>query len=124
MPKFVEITVNRLPLSLNDMVGVHWTKLLPIKETWKELIGYEWISRGRIVFLKPVQITYTIFFKDNRLRDFDNYLGGTKFINDALRHTFITRDDHRWLKKLNTEFEIDRQRAYTKIRIEEVLEDV
>lgn len=119
-PKSVEFTIPKLPLSLNIMLRSHKMKLLQEQNSWNWWLHSQWISHNKLMFQKPVRIKYTIVFKNNRQRDFDNYMGGTKYILDAIRRTFITRDDYLWVRGITIDFETGRDE--TRVLIEEVAE--
>jgi len=112
----IKLFFNRAPLSLNKLFRMHWSKRKVEEDTWPHKVHAHWLEIQRPVFLKPVRIEYTIFFDSNRDRDYDNYIGGTKMITDALRRTFITRDDAKWLKGININFENSKEGTLISIR--------
>jgi hypothetical protein len=116
--KLVDFKLDKTPPSLNVMLRQHWTKLRKEQRVWDLMVVAYWLTCKKVVFKKPVKITYIISFKVNRGRDFDNYIGGTKFITDALKRTFLTDDSHEWLKKIEIGFMVGRES--TRVRIEEV----
>lgn len=123
MPKRVQFSIPKLPMSLNRMLTTHWSYLHREKAQWDLHILSYWLAYQKFIFLKPVRITYTLGFCSNRTRDYDNYLGGTKYITDSIRKTFITRDDALWLTEIGIRFEKVEGRPRTKVLIEEVEED-
>lgn len=104
MIKQVEFTLQAVPPSLNVMLRTHWVKRRKEQEKWDLLVKVEWLNRRKFVFQKPVEILYIITFKDVRTRDLDNYIGGTKYITDALKRTFIPQDSAEWLRRVSVEF--------------------
>jgi len=118
MIKQVEFTLQAVPPSLNVMLRTYWIKRRKEQEKWDLLVKVEWLNRRKFVFLKPVEILYIITFKKPRLRDLDNYIGGTKYITDALKRTFITQDDADWLRRISVEFRIGKPQ--TRVRITEI----
>ena len=114
----IEFTIARVPPSLNAMLRHHWTKREREQRIWDELIYYQWLKLERFIFYKPVRIIYTLSFQHNRLRDKDNYIGGTKYLTDALKRTFLTRDDSGWVRNILVNF-LNNGKEYTTIRIEE-----
>jgi Holliday junction resolvase RusA-like endonuclease len=104
------------------MLRQHWVRRASEQETWDLFVLSVWTRSGRLVFTNPVSITYRLKFTDARLRDQDNYIGGTKYITDALKRTFITRDDAQWAK---IHIEMERgEHPETEVTIEEAREDV
>lgn len=63
-----------------------------------------WQAASRKVFNAPVQLLYILSFPEKRLRDVDNYIGGTKLITDALKKTFLSRDDSEWVTQISVKF--------------------
>lgn len=114
----IEIVIDSLPPSLNDMLTMHWAKRKEMKKKWDMLVYHKWVECGRPMMLKAVVLKYVLEFKMNRRRDQDNYIGGTKFVNDALKRTFFTRDDSEWVRRI--EVDIKRGEDRTLITIEEV----
>jgi len=106
---WIEFSVWRLPPSLNVMFRQHWSVRHREQEAWDKIIYLEWLRNGRVVFDVPVKIKYRLFFRHRRGRDYDNYVGGTKYITDALKRTFITRDDAEWVKGIEVFFAEDRE---------------
>lgn len=100
----VKFTIHILPPSLNVVFRLHWTKRKRIQEEWDYWTYKQWITHSKFTFFKPVKILYTLSFNSRRSRDFDNYIGGTKFITDSLKKTFILGDDSGILKKIEVEF--------------------
>jgi Holliday junction resolvase RusA-like endonuclease len=100
----ISFMVPLLPPSLNVAFRMHWAKRKLLQKEWDYYIYKHWASLTKFTFFKPVKILYTLSFASRRNRDFDNYIGGTKFITDALKKTFIFRDDSGWLKKVEVEF--------------------
>jgi hypothetical protein len=96
--------VGRLPPSLNTMLRTHWRRRAEEQRDWDELIGCCWVGHHRFVFQHPVELTYILSFALNRQRDRDNYIGGTKYITDALKRTFFFRDDAEWIRKIEVIF--------------------
>lgn len=105
-PARVFIQIDRLPPSLNDYLTMHWRRRYELKKTFDELIHYEWLRNKKFVFTAPVKLVYSLSFPDTqkRYRDRDNYVGGTKPITDALKRTFIFRDDSEWVRDIQVRF--------------------
>ncbi|MDI6729838.1 MAG: RusA family crossover junction endodeoxyribonuclease [Thermodesulfovibrionales bacterium] len=67
-------------------------------------IKVEWGRLRQRVFMKPVRLTFIIICPEKRVRDLDNYIGGTKMLIDALKKTFIFRDDAEWVTEIKVQF--------------------
>lgn len=93
----------RLPKSLNQLLRSHWTARSREQKAWDDVVGANWISQGRPVFLLPVTLSFILNFPGRRARDLDNYIGGTKYVIDALKRSFLFRDDAEWIKKIELE---------------------
>lgn len=106
MAHCVRFKIDKLPPSLNTMLRTHWRDRAKEQETWDHYMLAEWLNQQRFIFLKPVKIKYTLSFDVNRKRDFDNYYGGTKYITDALKRTFLLKDDSQWIRDVEVEFVI------------------
>ena len=100
----VVLQIPRTPPSLNVMLRAHWRKRSVEQGIWDSFILAEWMRSGKFVFTHPVKVIYTIKRPDDRKRDIDKYIGGTKFITDALKRTFLTRDDSEWLTEISVRF--------------------
>lgn len=123
MPKRIEFSVPKLPLSLNRMLTSHWSDLRREKARWDLHILSFWLAHQKFIFFKPIRIIYTLGFNIKRNRDYDNFLGGTKYITDSLKKTFITRDDSMWVVEIGIRFEVIQGAVpRTKVLMEEVEE--
>lgn len=99
------ITIKRrLPPSLNTYLTMHWRKRQELKTTWEELIRTEWVRMRRPKFTGPVELYYWLEFDTYRHRDFDNYVGGTKPLTDALKGTFIVDDSAKHVRSVTVHF--------------------
>lgn len=100
----VRFTVPFTPTSLNKLFSMHWSARRSLQDCWNAVIYEAWCEHRKMVFPKPVKLTFSIFFKSKRNRDYDNYYGGTKFVTDALKRTFLLRDDSDWLREIRVVF--------------------
>jgi len=114
---FVEL--NRVPPSLNKYLHMHWRSRRKLQKAFDMQVFAEWINQGKFVFTNPVKLTFLFCFPRKRCRDRDNYIGGTKPIIDALKRTFIFRDDAEWIKDIQVRFSTGKER--TIILIEEMV---
>ncbi len=117
--KSVHFMIERVPVSLNVMLRMHYAQRAKEQAVWDFLIYAQWLASGKIVFNVPVRAIYLISFDSGRQRDYDNYYGGTKFINDALKRSFLTTDDSRILRRIEVEF-LQPGKGETIIQIEEL----
>lgn len=104
MEKTITFRVEDIPPSLNTVLRMHWRDRKALQEFWDYLIISYWNNLGKPVFIEPVRLNYILEFEFKRGRDYDNYLGGTKFVTDALKRAFFFRDDSEWLRGINVEF--------------------
>ncbi|MDD4980678.1 MAG: RusA family crossover junction endodeoxyribonuclease [Candidatus Omnitrophica bacterium] len=86
------------------MLRTHWVGRTKEQKLWDQWAWAQWMARNKFIFLKPIKVLYIITFNSNRTRDLDNYIGGTKFITDALKKTFFFRDDAAHLKAIEVQF--------------------
>jgi len=104
-PKQIYFSLRRLPPSLNELLSSHWRKRYDLKKIYDEIIGVEWLRLNKLVFTKPVKLIYVLSFSgQRRQRDLDNYIGGTKLMTDALKRTFLFRDDSEWITSIEVKF--------------------
>lgn len=100
----ISFALTRLPPSLNELLNRHWIRRHELQKAFDQQVSTEWLRKGRFVFMKPVRLIYVLSFPSNRTRDLDNYIGGTKLITDALKKTFLFRDDSEWIKSVEVRF--------------------
>lgn len=100
----ISFFIPQLPTSLNVTYCQHWTVRRKERNRWRDLIFEQWMLSKRYVFTQPVKVLYILSFPVVRFRDKDNYIGGMKNITDALKKTFLTRDDALWLKDIDVAF--------------------
>ena len=103
-PNEIHFTLTRLPPSLNELLHKHWTHRHQLQGAFDYQVGAWWVRMGRFVFTKPVNLVYVLSFPAKRVRDLDNYIGGTKLITDSLKKTFLFRDDSEWIKSIEVRF--------------------
>ncbi len=116
--KNIKLSIPYTPISLNLMLRMHWSKRKREQEKWDLFIFAQWMNNNRLIFFKPVKILYVLSFSAPRQRDIDNYIGGTKFITDSLRRSFLLKDDYKWLTGIEVRFLKGEEK--TEIFIEEV----
>lgn len=115
----ISFIIPRVPPSLNTMLRTHWKLRYAEQYKWDQHAIAQWLARQKFIFLKPVRITYILSFRSNRTRDLDNYIGGTKYLTDSLKKTFLFRDDSAWVKGISVQFEIG-EKEQTTVMITEV----
>lgn len=103
-PKSFSFKIPRLPPSLNVLLRMHWKKRSELQRIFDIQVRYAWEDSGRCTFLVPVKLIYILCFTSSQRRDIDNYIGGTKLITDALKRTFLFRDDSEWIKGIEVKF--------------------
>jgi len=112
----ISFAIQRTPPSLNLMLRQHWAQRRETQKTWDNWIKYYWIANNKKVFMVPVELFYTLVFPKGVIRDVDNYIGGTKFITDALKKTFLPRDDSEWVKNVSISFRKGPEMTVIKIK--------
>ena len=89
---------------MNEYIRIHWRRRADLHHLYFNHVFAQWNDHGKTVFVNPVYITFILSFPKKRIRDFDNYIGGTKPITDALKKTFLFRDDSEWVKGIEVQF--------------------
>jgi Holliday junction resolvase RusA-like endonuclease len=100
----VSFTITRLPPSLNKLLSKHWINRYQLQKAFDDQVWTAWQGLNRYVFMCPVKLVYVLSFPEKRIRDIDNYIGGTKLITDSLKKTFLFRDDSEWIKSIEVRF--------------------
>lgn len=120
-PARVFVEINRLPPSLNQYIRMHWRVRDQLNKLFYELVHYEWLRQNKVIFTNPVKLVYLLSFPDTqkRYRDRDNYVGGTKPLTDALKRTFIFRDDSEWVKDIQVRFTVGKERTVIMVEVAE-----
>ena len=91
----VEIKIPYLPKSLNKIIRM---KRILIYQYYKECEWYVyWLvkaekERPKEAF-KKAKMIITFIFPDNRARDFDNFIGGSKGFIDGIKKAKLIKDD-------------------------------
>lgn len=111
------ITVPGTPPSLNEILGLHWTKRNRVKKEWHGLVHYAWVQSKKPRF-NEVTIRITYYFKTKHKRDYDNYSG--KFLLDGLKGGAITDDNQDIIQSLTHAFRYDKENPRTEISIRNV----
>lgn len=119
MKKVIEFTIPKATPSLNTMLRLHYTKRSEQQKAWDWYVFLAWQNSKKFVFMVPVKVQYTIRFSSTQKRDLDNYIGGTKYVTDSLKRTFLTRDDSEWLQEISVKFELGTEEQ-TLVHIEEI----
>lgn len=116
-----------MPLSKNKYIKLYWSK----RDIYKEMIGWL-ICEQRIKFMKSdeiddigefaenVKITFDIYFKTNRKRDIQNYLGGglIAWLDSLVDQQIILDDNSDCIGQPIVNFHIDKANPRTEITIE------
>lgn len=76
---------------------------------------------GTIALRFPVHLVYTVYYKDERRRDYENV--ATKYYTDGLTECGVLPDDcSKYVPDGTTRIRLDRANPRTEITIEEILE--
>lgn len=102
--RMVSFAVPLVPLSLNELNHMHWAAKLKHRRAVNAAVEKVWEECGRRIFTRPVKLRYVLGFEVARQRDRDNYIGGTKDFTDALRRTFLFRDDSEFVVDIRVAF--------------------
>ncbi len=100
--KLVAFFVGKQIMSLNRKM--HWHQRYEQQQDWNDLVRRQWEAHDRHMFFRPVKVTYFVVSRVEANRDYDNYIGGSKMVTDALRRTFFTRDDAKFLRPPQVKF--------------------
>lgn len=102
--------------SINEILRWHWAKRRKVQDTYRMAI-HAAMDGVRVPRFKPTKCKVEVASYRKRLLDFDNLVGGTKLIVDALRKLGIVyRDSPKWLD-LGVRQEIDGKHPRTEIFI-------
>jgi len=115
----IKIIINEVPLSKNKYVNMHWAKRRSYKNDISWLVMRGIVKRIKSKY-KKAKIVFDIYFKTNRKRDVQNYLGGGLIVwLDALvDHNIIADDSYIVIGQPIVNFHIDRANPRTEIIIE------
>jgi len=113
----MKIIINEVPLSKNLYVNMHWAKRMKYKNDIAWLLCQKRASRR--MFYKAT-ITFNIYFKTNRKRDVQNYLGGglIAWLDELADQDFIADDSYNVIGQPLVNFYIDKTNPRTEIIIE------
>lgn len=107
-------------LNLNQYRNTYFHTLNKAKVVYKELVSSQVLA---LPTLERVELTYTLYPKDNRLSDIDNICSiHSKFFQDALVELGKLPDDnYRYIPKTIFTFgEIDKSNPRVEIQIQEI----
>jgi len=113
----IKIIINEVPLSKNKYVNMHWARRMKYKNDIAWLLCKKRALRR--TFYKAT-ITFNIYFKTNRKRDVQNYLGGglIAWLDELVDQDFIADDSYDVIGQPIVNFHIDRANPRTEIIIE------
>jgi len=109
--KVYQVTMLQVPMSFNEFMGLTWPKQRREKEQWiKEFWG---TCQHVPKHLKKVELYAKLYFRDERVRDSDNFsMPFWKFTRDGMMACGIIDDDnHRVARGHEPEIIIDRAKA-------------
>ena len=115
-----------MPLSKNKYVDFGYKNFRAIrrkKNEYKELIYwliYEKIHRLELLYYKKASVTFDIYFKVNRRRDKQNYLGGglISWLDALVDLKVIVDDNSDCIGQPMVNFYVDKTNPRTEITIE------
>ena|SRR3990167_1365460 len=114
------LIIPETPQSLNTLLRINrWVREKYRKEI-AELIG--WLCKSQKIkpVKNPVILQFIVTFNNKHRHDYDNYLGGAKYIIDGLKEAGIFPDDNsKVITAINMSFKIGRDKE-TKIEIIEL----
>ena len=115
----MKITINEVPLSKNEYVNMHWAKRRSYKNDIAWLIMRGIVKRIKSKY-KKAKIVFNIYFKTNRRRDIQNYLGGglISWLDALVDQQIILDDSYDCISQPIVTFNIDKANPRTEIIIE------
>ena len=116
-PKTWLLSIPRVPPSANTLLRQHWSTRSDILGAWKHDV-YVLCRESKIPKLARVKILATIYFKDRRKRDYDNFAFGLqKLLGDSLKGVVIFDDDPSYLTWGSITFALDKHNPRTEVVI-------
>ena len=121
------IIIGETPLSKNRYVNMHWASRREYKDTISWLIYEQKMFEKSIKPREYAELPYNkakinidIFFKDNRKRDVQNYVGGglISWLDVLVNLQYIKDDSYDCIGQPQISFNIDKEYPRTEIRIE------
>jgi len=119
----IKIIINEVPLSKNKYVNMHWAKRAKYKEMIDWLICSKTLNTyyfKSYFLLRKSKITFDIYFKTNRRRDVQNYVGGglIAWLDALVKAEIIADDSNDCIGQPIVNFHIDKANPRTEIIIE------
>ena len=104
----MKITIPYNPPSLNKIINANRYANAKLKKDWSNIMWFE-IYRsinetGASKFKDKVHMKIIINFKTKGRRDWDNFIGGLKYLIDPLVENGVIKDDSR---KIITKFDVE-----------------
>ena len=91
----MRIEIPETPKSLNQLFAMNRWDRTRYRDDVRKTVWYLTRKIPTLsCFTEPVTMHLTAIFKDKRSRDLDNYIGGSKYLIDGLRHAGIITDDN------------------------------
>lgn len=87
------LRINNFPPTQNELRRLHYQAIAKKKAEWENIVGWL-VKEQKIQPVQRVNVTYEFWFKDNKLRDPDNYAASAKAIQDGLVKAGILPDDN------------------------------
>lgn len=112
------ISIPLKPPSLNLWVHLHWRTRKDIMDEWAKAI-WALCNEQHIPRMERIKLDATVYFKDNRRRDYDNYGTVFKLTLDSLKRIGIIPDDNtaHVERPILPELEVDHDNPRTEVTI-------
>jgi len=113
----IKIIINEVPLSKNKYVNMHWASRMKYRNDIAWLLCKKRVLKRTFY---EATVTFNIYFKTNRKRDIQNYLGGglIAWLDELVDQDFIADDSYDVIGQPIVNFHIDRANPRTEIIIE------
>jgi len=113
----IKIIINEVPLSKNKYLNMHWASRMKYKNDIAWLLCQK---KGFLITPNKATVTFNIYFKTNRKRDIQNYLGGglIAWLDELVDQDFIIDDSNDCIGQPIVNFYIDKANPRTEIIIE------
>ena len=111
------LSIPHVPPSANKLLRMFWADYQDILGAWKHDVFYL-CREAKIPKCARINVNATIYFKDRRRRDFDNFAFGLqKLLGDSLKGVVIFDDDPSYLTWGNVTFAVDKHNPRTEVVI-------
>ena len=121
----ITLAIPYLPISANKLQNYHWAMRKKYVDDWyvNMMVAWRYYQEEHEIPKLPFEkakIVFTLYFKDRRVRDRDNYIASLKGCQDSLIHLGIITDDN-WDAIQTVYYQrYDKEHPKTIIQIEEI----